>query len=522
MLPARLLPFLVFLLVACDSDSSGVTSGGADASSETDGASPDPDATNADVDAVNIEPDAQPDAAQLDVDAVNIEPDATPHDAAQLDVNAVNIEPDATPLDAAPLDVDAVNIEPDAAQLDVDAVNIGPDAACVDLARDSEHCGACDNPCAAGFGCFDGECVSNGCADGEREGFMNVADFPDVAACSGGWSVPGMGADEPVCERAGGDDGDNPAGAGCNVQDLCGDGWVVCADAAAFAERLPEGASCDELGPAGGDRPLYVSAQRGSNAVGLSCDGEGTNDLFGCGEPPMNLRANCDPFNRSIAGGEAAPWRLGERAARNVTEWSTATKSGPARGGVLCCRQPPEIGCADGEREGFADAEAFPAIAACSGGFAVAGLDHDAPACDRAAGDDGANGAGDGCNVQDLCADGWHVCDDQNDVADHLPDGASCEDLATDVPDRPLFLSRQRGSNAVGLSCDGVGTNDLFGCGPLPNDFLRANCSPLDRTMAGGEPAPWQLGQRAARNITEWNTVRKPGAARGGVLCCQD
>ena len=31
-----------------------------------------------------------------------------------------------------------------------------------------------------------------GCADGQREGFANTSVFPNIAACSGGWSIPGI------------------------------------------------------------------------------------------------------------------------------------------------------------------------------------------------------------------------------------------------------------------------------------------------------------------------------------------
>ncbi|MCB9536135.1 MAG: hypothetical protein H6704_07705 [Myxococcales bacterium] len=516
--------------------------------------------------------------------------------------------------------------------------------ACVDPWTDDRHCGGCDRGCAAGEGCVAGACLDNGCADGQREGFTALADFPDLAACSGGWGEPGLGAEAPGCGRLAGDDGPAPAGPGCTVQDLCAEGWRVCPDAAAVAARMPEGASCADLAPTLGGAHLFATAQRGSNSVGLSCDGAGTNDVFGCGAPGVALRPNCGVLNRAIGGGEPAPWSLGARAAANVTEWSTATKPGAAGGGVLCCRiQPGEcldtlcgaacvdldaddlncgacgaacrldqqcsdgacacppglldcggacvdpasddahcggcdqacgddracvegacqcdapllgcgrqcvdpavdplhcggcdqacgpeqactpegcraVGCADGEREGFTDLLAFPAIAACSGGFGVAGLEPVEPACQRAGGDDGPNPTGAGCVVDDLCAPGWHVCADGGDVAAHLPAGATCADLAPTVGESPMFVTRQRGSNTVGLSCDGLGTNDVFGCGAPPAN-LRPNCAPLNRVMGGGEAAPWELGPRAAVNITEWSTVRKPGPARGGVLCCAD
>src|SRR5262252_1849902 len=65
-------------------------------------------------------------------------------------------------------------------------------------------------------------------------------------------------------------------------------------------------------------------------------------------------------------------------------------------------------GCADGTREGLAT---YSSIAACAGAWTVPGVIGDAPpACARQAGNDGSNAAGTGCNVADLCATGWHVC----------------------------------------------------------------------------------------------------------------
>ena len=34
--------------------------------------------------------------------------------------------------------------------------------------------------------------AQSGCSDGTREGFLPAGSFPDIAGCSGGWSVPGI------------------------------------------------------------------------------------------------------------------------------------------------------------------------------------------------------------------------------------------------------------------------------------------------------------------------------------------
>src|SRR5437879_2912205 len=71
---------------------------------------------------------------------------------------------------------------------------------------------------------------------------------------------------------------------------------------------------------------------------------------------------------------------------------------------AIVTRPPADIGCSDGEREGFTDLARWPDIAGCSGGFTVPGLvaanpgtacglatfDTLTPSCERKAGDDGA------------------------------------------------------------------------------------------------------------------------------------
>lgn len=66
--------------------------------------------------------------------------------------------------------------------------------ACVDVTTDSAHCGGCNSPCAGQ--CLAGRCndvdagvlATAGCADGTREGFGDVARYPNLAACAGRWT----------------------------------------------------------------------------------------------------------------------------------------------------------------------------------------------------------------------------------------------------------------------------------------------------------------------------------------------
>ena len=91
-----------------------------------------------------------------------------------------------------------------------------------------------------------------------------------------------------------------------------------------------------------------------------------------------------------------------------------------------------------------------------------------APQCGRGAGNDGASPDGTGCSAVDLCADGWHVCESAREVA---ADANDCGDAIPPGSGPVFYATRQRGETNM---CD---TANLTGT--------------------------------------------KPGAAKGGVLCCR-
>lgn len=216
-------------------------------------------------------------------------------------------------------------------------------------------------------------------------------------------------------------------------------------------------------------------------------------------------------------------------------------------------------GCADGQREGFVDAELYPSIAGCSGGFSLGGVlpfdpgvapacpsiatrDTLRPACGRRAGDDGPNPRGIGCNVSDLCAVGWHVCASAADVDAHSPTG--CRG-ATAAADPSLFFVTRQSSNGCGVcatgtassaQCDSVScasgcaasadtSNDVFGCGNFGSTTPLVGCSPLDRfsyDLCSGLPGSGWSCDDDGTGRCEAYTVVHAEAAFGGALCCAD
>lgn len=170
-----------------------------------------------------------------------------------------------------------------------------------------------------------------GCADGQREALLDEVAFPNVAACAGGFWIPGVAAPVPLCDRQGGDDGPLADGMGCSIEDLCAAGWHLCASR---YEVMAAGlGSCD--GQAWGGQFFATSQSgEGSNA----CADTGTNDVFGCGDVGYSMVSGCAPLNRSTGNlcvSIPGAWSCNEDA---YDEVSHLVKPGPDTGGALCCR----------------------------------------------------------------------------------------------------------------------------------------------------------------------------------------
>jgi hypothetical protein len=200
------------------------------------------------------------------------------------------------------------------------------------------------------------------------------------------------------------------------------------------------------------------------------------------------------------------------------------------------------LGCADGSREGFIDAATFPKIAACAGGFSVPGvIPFAAPSCNRGAGNSGANPAGNNCDVEDLCAVGWHVCKGSGDVAASLPANKTCGDIGN--AGTMFFITRQSstgcnvcatgqatGEGCNSSSCTGgcqqvdAETNDDYGCGNMGgNQAGNQACAPL--TEASGNCCGSLSGGWTCPNCTgynEANIIYLTDPTGGGALCCAD
>lgn len=193
----------------------------------------------------------------------------------------------------------------------------------------------------------------SGCADGQREGFVDLAKYPWIAGCSGGFQVPGLlGGLTPTCNFGGGDDGANPSGLGCSAWDLCAPGWHVCKSAAEVAQDSPTG--CDGSAPDGA--ALFFAVRQSGTGCGLCALGSQSfpecetcscvagclqtdataNDVFGCGSigiPPGDCGV-LDRFSNDGCGDLGPPWSCGNDG---CNEANAVSKSSSEGGGVLCC-----------------------------------------------------------------------------------------------------------------------------------------------------------------------------------------
>jgi hypothetical protein len=180
-----------------------------------------------------------------------------------------------------------------------------------------------------------------GCADGTREGFTSLPDWPDIAGCSGAWSVSGLlgaQARDPSCLRQAGNDGLNPWGDGCGVADLCAPEWHVCRDATDVRRSSPSG--CESAVQSA--EPRFFLTVAGASPQGICApDRNAVNDLHGCGTLGQSESSACQPLDRRLTYAECQAsmgiWSCGGPG-EHLIEAALVSKTSSALGGVLCCR----------------------------------------------------------------------------------------------------------------------------------------------------------------------------------------
>ena len=327
--------------------------------------------------------------------------------------------------------------------------------ACVDLsAMHLRDCGVC----AVGYEDADGD-ATNGCEREKQPEPLVCNDEAGEKACSGACVDLGTlhWSDCGVC-ALGYADADGDAANGCEARVKLHDG------------RCVDATDCETLAHVATASCVAGKCQIDACAPGYAdCDG---NPKTGC---EMNGSSNF--------------YRCGARGTCTDATESANYKGKACNLGEECrdgaCKPVPEIvGCSDGTREGFLDLLKFNNLAACSGAWNVKGIHHnDGPSCNRKSGNTGENQAGTGCNVEDLCAKGWHVCLGRGDVATRSEYG--CNGILDGMPQNEPYLFITRTSSVGNLNCDpdtvGVplNMNDIFGCGNFGCYATGNKCDPL-------------------------------------------
>jgi hypothetical protein len=218
------------------------------------------------------------------------------------------------------------------------------------------------------------------------------------------------------------------------------------------------------------------------------------------------------------SGGGALDARDATGGSGGASGDADARDAGPQDAGP----SPSAVGCADGTREGYLDTDRYPHIAACAGGWQIAGLLDPltrTATCDRQAGNTGALTDGYGCTVADLCADGWHVCETAAEVEELA---TNCDDaIVSTTPDFAFFVTRQRAFGFVCSSSNNNGTTNLHGCGNV-GTLESLTCAPFTVMLRDVDCTLWPPWSCASSEVREYEAVTKRGSNRGGVLCCKD
>jgi hypothetical protein len=326
---------------------------------------------------------------------------------------------------------------------------------------------------------------------------LDMTGLQDQDAGIIGVQTPGAGAAGTGAAGTG-EAGTGAAGAGAG---LAGQTGVVPSGSAGIGEAGTSGAA--------------GTGEAGASAAGMGAAGTGEAGMGAAGTGEAGTGA---------AGTGAAGVGVAGMGAAGTGE------AGMGAAGMGAAGMPPEpppiskVGCADETREGFQSLTKYPGIAACSGAWQVPGLvaaNTLTPQCQRRAGGDGA-----GCSVADLCAEGWHVCESVGEVKKHT---TSCTDAFAPSGGTPVFfVTRQRGSGSGTVTCHPEnaedGTNNLYGCGNV-GTMAHMSCQPFTRMLRDADcmnNAPWTCVDGPINyNVLELAGVRKPGQARGGVLCCR-
>jgi hypothetical protein len=174
-----------------------------------------------------------------------------------------------------------------------------------------------------------GEPTEVGCADGQREAFVDAAAFPSIAGCLGSWQGT-QSMRSPASGIPCGDDRGECAVPG----DLCAQGWRVCGATGSIADLTQvSGEQCEQAG--GGRFSAAISHCETQNGCAYDTRPDGDYECFDRGwcSETVCCGADCGNFGACRDG----VWQGLTHIAQGTDQGCGATSSRRA-GGVLCCR----------------------------------------------------------------------------------------------------------------------------------------------------------------------------------------
>lgn len=168
-----------------------------------------------------------------------------------------------------------------------------------------------------------------GCADGQREAFVDAATFPGIAGCLASWAgTQSMRA--PTTGKACGDD----SGECAAPTDVCAPGWHVCGANGRIADLTQVSAEqCEQAG--GGRFSAGVSHCETQSGCQYDTRPDGDYDCFASGwcSETVCCGNDCGQFGACRDG----VWPGKTHIAQGTDQGCGATSARRA-GGVLCCR----------------------------------------------------------------------------------------------------------------------------------------------------------------------------------------
>lgn len=378
---------------------------------------------------------------------------------------------------------------------------------CRDLKNDPSNCGGCDRQCES----FDGTSVA--CQNGTC-----------VYTCDAGQNCSSVDL-EPICTQLQ-TDAKNCGACGhqCQTAKTLNVNSATCSDGSCELQCQKNFGDCDNDPTNGCEQSLRFDAKHCG-----ACNNT-------CAAPNVCIEGSCcqKQCNGKTCGSDGCGGLCGE----------CPTGQDCNALGNACIPIIDNFGCSDGSREGYLDIVTYDKIAACGGAWNVPGIHHnEGPNCGRAAGNTGTNRMGTGCNVEDLCAEGWHVCLGKNDLKSRTTLGCGNIMEGIDPSILRFFLTRTSSTGNHKCAPDTVGQpideNDIFGCGNIGHSLVDTAppvpelCNPLTRgsnndclslidngvnvwDCSSSDPAK-NDGWHEAANVTKTDPDRG-----GGVLCCKD